>query len=253
MNALLAKLKKHCSLGCIKVLLLNPRLLFRLPWFFRELGTYRKMELEKTGKNVFLRYYPMLDDRQTSQSGHSQYFYQDCWAARQVFRERPPWGVDVGSTVLLVGILSQFAKWVSVDIRPIESKLEGLDCQAGSVLSLPFKDNEVPCLTTMCVIEHIGLGRYGDPLNPTGTHDAVAEIARVIKPGGIVVYSVPVGLHETLEFNAHRRFGFAEAASFFRGWEMVDSCMLTPSPAPYRPENLLNYPVGCFCLRKPLA
>ncbi|MGD1083159.1 MAG: DUF268 domain-containing protein [Verrucomicrobiota bacterium] len=192
-----------------------------------------------------------MDDLQESQSGHGYYFYQDCWAARQVFRERPEWGVDVGSTVLLVGILSQFARWVSVDIRPIKSELKGLECVEGSVLTLPFKDNQVPCLTTMCVLEHIGLGRYGDPLNPTGTEDAAVEIARVIRPGGIVVYSVPVGSEEILEFNANRRFDYHQAAGLFKGWELVDSCVLTPTPVAYASAEMTKDPVACFCFRKP--
>ena len=63
----------------------------------------------------------------------------------------------------------------------MEARLEGLSAKSGSVLQLPFKADEVPCLTTMCVLEHIGLGRYGDPLDPLGTKKAVEEIKRVIK------------------------------------------------------------------------
>lgn len=254
MHKLTSKFRKYVSLGSVKTVFTHPRLLLRLPGFVRELKTYRKLELQMTGNLTPLRFYPCLNDRQESQSGHGSYFYQDCWAARQVFRERPEWGVDVGSTVLLVGILSQFTRWISVDIRPIKSELEGLECKAGSVLSLPFKDNQVPCLTTMCVIEHIGLGRYGDPLNPAGTRDAALEIARVIKPGGIVVYSVPVGSDETLEFNANRRFRYSQAAELFKGWELVDSCILTPSPKPLVSERdiaQVQDPVACFCFRKP--
>lgn len=250
MHKITSNIRKYLSLGSVKMLITNPRLLLRLPGFVRELKTYRKQEFQRTGNLTPLRFYPCLDDRQECQSGHGHYFYQDCWAARHVFREHPEWGVDVGSTVLLVGILSQFTRWISVDIRPIKSELDGLECLTGSVLNLPFKDNEVPCLTTMCVIEHIGLGRYGDPLNPTGTQDAATEIARVIRPGGLVVYSVPVGMEETLEFNANRRFRYSQAADLFKGWELVDSCILTPTPIPSTSEDIPNDAVGCFCFRK---
>ncbi|BCM88570.1 hypothetical protein IAD21_00403 [Abditibacteriota bacterium] len=247
-------MKKYLSLGSIKQIVTRPRLMLRVPRYLRQLRAYRRMELRKTGRLTPLRLYPCLNDDQETQSGYGYYFYQDCWAARQVFRENPLWMVDVGSTVLLVGILSQFAPCTSVDIRPIESNLEGLTVEAGSVLELPFKDGEVPLLTTMCVIEHIGLGRYGDPLNPTGTKDAVAEIARVIAPGGVVVYSVPVG-REVNEFNANRRFRYAHAQQFFKGWEMVDSVLLTPHPEAFSSEQqvlALKEPVACFCMRKPL-
>jgi Caenorhabditis protein of unknown function, DUF268 len=225
----------------------------RVPRFVRDLKSYRSLEFTASGKLAPLRLYPCLSDHQAHQSVHGFYFYQDCWAARQVFIEKPEWGVDVGSTVLLVGILSQFAPWYSIDIRPLQCELDGLKSKAGSVLDLPFNDDEVPCLTTMCVLEHIGLGRYGDPLNPTGTYDAVQEIRRVIRPQGIVVFSVPVGVREILEFNANRRFSVAQALDFFNGWDLVDSCILTPSPKPLNSHRVgeLKDPIACFCFRKP--
>ncbi len=138
-------------------------------------------------------------------------------------------------------------------MRPITAHLDGLTTMPGTVLKLPFNDNEVPGLTTMCVLEHIGLGRYGDPINPNGTEDAVAEIARVIAPRGIVIYSVPVG-RDLLEFNANRRFRYEKAKSLFKGWEIVDTCILAPDPVAIDLEETLlqlKDPVACFCVRKP--
>lgn len=189
----------------------------------------------------------------THQAVSGFYFYQDCWAARQVFHEQPPFIVDVGSTVLLVGILSQFVDCISVDIRPIESRLDGLRTVAGSVLALPFRDGEVPCLTSMYVLEHIGLGRYGDPLSATGTEDAAKEIARVVRAGGVVVFSLPVGTRSVTEFNANRRFTYDEARSLFPDWLLVDECLLIPHPVSYSLDTLQRAldPVLCLCLRKP--
>ena len=237
----------------MKGLLLNPAQLAKLPSYYQDLKTYRKAEFGKNGCFRPLRFYPCLNDKQESQGTDNHYFYQDCWAARQVFTENPNWGVDIGSTVLLVGILSQFKPWTSVDIRPIKSELAGLECKAGSVLELPFDDGTVPCLTTMCVLEHIGLGRYGDPLNPNGTEEAAREITRVLQPGGIVIFSVPVG-REVLEFNAHRRFTYEQVLSLFKGFTLVDSCILTPVPRRFESELALEMipdAVVCICCRKP--
>jgi SAM-dependent methyltransferase len=136
------------------------------------------------------------------------------------------------------------------------ARLENLISCAGSVVHLPFRDDSVPALTTMCVLEHVGLGRYGDPLNPRGTLDAITEIRRVIRPGGIVVYSVPVGV-PMVEFNAHRRFRYSEAAEFFKGWHEVDSVLLNPSPLSgvLTDEAVSRFrdAVACFCFRKPIA
>lgn len=246
-------MRRYVSLGSIRQIALKPYLLARVPKYLGQLRAYRKLELQNTGRQTDLRFYPCLTDDLPFQQTHSTYFYQDCWAARQVFSHKPNYLVDLGSTVLMVGILSQFTRCISVDIRPLQAGLKGLDAIQASIMHLPFKSDEVPCITTMCVLEHIGLGRYGDPINPEGTAEAVAEISRVVAPGGIVIYSVPVG-RELNEFNAHRRFSYKHAASFFRSWELIDSCLLTPSIVPYTTEDdLLAFedPVACFCYRKP--
>jgi SAM-dependent methyltransferase len=249
----LPQIRSHVSLGALKQILITPHLLKRIPKYLLQLRSYRKLEFAATGQNAKLRLYPCLDDNSQVQSAHSYYFYQDCWAARQVFRESPEWLVDLGSTMLLVGVLSQFVKCVSVDYRPIQADLAGLHPVCGTLLNLPFLDNSIPCVTSMCVLEHVGLGRYGDPLSPLGTKQAVAEISRVVAPGGIVVYSVPAGC-DLNEFNAHRRFSYAQAAAFFEGWQLVDSCVLTPSPVPLGQNQSFDEvadPVVCFCFRKP--
>jgi SAM-dependent methyltransferase len=212
------------------------------------------MEQETMGSRTPLRIYPCLGDDSTPTQSVNFYFYQDSWAARQVFQAQPAYLVDVGSTVLLAGILSQFAPCFSVDIRPLLAKQAGLHPVAGSVLELPFLDNTAPCLTSMCVLEHIGLGRYGDPLNPRGTLDAIEEIRRIIAPGGFFVFSVPIG-REVTEFNACRRFGYTQIMTLLGDWELVESCILAPHPIPYTSDAMfaaIADPVACFCFRKPL-
>src|SRR5882724_2961897 len=131
-------MRRYVSLGSIRQLLRKPYLVARIPAYLGHLRAYRKLEFKSTGRNEALRLYPCLTDNLKTQSGHSAYFYQDCWAARQVFREKPAYVVDIGSTVLLTGIVSQFTKCVSVDIRPVRAELEGLSPVQASVLQLPF-------------------------------------------------------------------------------------------------------------------
>jgi hypothetical protein len=46
---------------------------------------------------------------------------------------------------------------------------------------LPFKNNSIECISSLCVLEHIGLGRYGDKLDPFGTEKAIEEIKTIFK------------------------------------------------------------------------
>mmetsp|Transcript_34916 Transcript_34916/g.85534 ORF Transcript_34916/g.85534 Transcript_34916/m.85534 type:complete len:369 (+) Transcript_34916:296-1402(+) len=55
-------------------------------------------------------------------------------------------------------------------------------------------------------LEHAGLGRYGDPLNPVGDVEAVAQISCLLKPGGIFFLGFGIG-QDKIEWNAHRIYG----------------------------------------------
>jgi SAM-dependent methyltransferase len=94
---------------------------------------------------------------------------------------------------------------VFVDYRPLQVALPGLECVAGDAARLPFRDGSVASLSCLHVIEHIGLGRYGDPIDPAGSTKAAQELARVLAPGGRLYLSAPVGRARVC-FNAHRVF-----------------------------------------------
>lgn len=55
-------------------------------------------------------------------------------------------------------------------------------------------------------IEHSGLGRYGDSLNPRGDIEAMDEIYKSLVPGGLCFLGIPVG-KDALVWNAHRVYG----------------------------------------------
>jgi SAM-dependent methyltransferase len=165
--------------------------------------------------------FPKLTDRLPSSPFDPHYFHQDVWAARRIAERRPARHVDVGSRVDLVGFLTAITEVTFVDIRPLEVDIEGLTPVAGSVLALPFEDGSLESVSCLHVAEHIGLGRYGDPLDPLGTRKAAAELARVLAPGGQLLFSLPVG-RPRVDFNAHRVHDPVEVASWFEGLELAE-------------------------------
>ena len=70
-------------------------------------------------------------------------------------------------------------------------------------MDLPFPDDSIDSLSCLHVIEHIGLGRYGDPIDPSGSIKAALELQRIVSRGGNLFLSVPIG-RERVCFNAHR-------------------------------------------------
>lgn len=105
----------------------------------------------------------------------------------------------------MLGVVSGFVPVTFVDIRPLETKLSNFDCVAGNILRLEFADASIESISCLHVIEHIGLGRYGDPIDPNGSVSAARELARVVAPGGRLFLSTPVGRARVC-FNAHRIF-----------------------------------------------
>lgn len=174
-----------------------------LPWFVRSWREYSSMG----GASPRVRdAYPCLTDRDDSAgsaSGH--YFHQDLWAARKVHDSGAAEHVDVGSRVDgFVAHVASFTEVTYVDLRPLEAKGHPhIRARVGTVLDLPFEDRAVRSLSCLHVIEHIGLGRYGDPLDPEGSLKALTELQRVVAPGGDFYLGVPVG-RERVCFNAHR-------------------------------------------------
>jgi SAM-dependent methyltransferase len=146
---------------------------------------------------------PALHERLQTHEVDAHYFYVNAWAARRVVADRPTLHVDIASQVVLPSLLGASLPVVFVDYRPLKVHVSNLLSVAGDILHLPFREDSITSLSCLHVAEHIGLGRYGDPIDPSGTLKAAAELARVLAPGGTLLFAVPVG-RERVAFNAHR-------------------------------------------------
>lgn len=135
------------------------------------------------------------------------YFHQDLWAARLIHRRAPARHVDIGSRIDgFVAHLLTFMPVTIVDIRELRSTVTGLDFMRSDATSLSeFADDSIESLSSLNAVEHFGLGRYGDPVDPQAPFKVMEAFVRVLAPGGSLYFSVPVG-RERLVFNAHRIF-----------------------------------------------
>ena len=150
--------------------------------------------------------YPCVGDDTAEILIEPTYFYQDAWAFEKIVRQHPVLHIDVGSHHKFVALLSKVVPVTEVDIRHWSLPLETLKFQEGSILKLPFEDHSLHSVSSLCVIEHIGLGRYADPLDPYGSEKAIEELKRVLAPEGRLYLSVPVGDYNVIAFNAGRIF-----------------------------------------------
>jgi len=175
--------------------------LLYLPRFFSHWIRYAKSENAQKIRVLDLQ--PCLGDWSTHTPFDAHYFYQGAWLARRVRAAKIIKHVDIGSSVLTISVLSAHVETVFVDYRPLKVSLPGLTSIAGNILDLQFPDDSIESLSCLHVIEHIGLGRYGDPIDPLGSVKAALELQRVVSRGGSLYLSLPVG-RERVCFNAHR-------------------------------------------------
>lgn len=170
-------------------------------WFIRDWIRYKKRAPNE--KIVGINLFPILDEKVTLTPFDAHYYYQEIWAMKQILKCRPKKHVDLASKYNFSGYLSLFLPVDFVDLRPINAHLPGLKIIPADILHLTYKSNSVVSLSSLHVIEHIGLGRYGDSIDPDGTKKAIKEMIRVVKPGGYIYLSLPIGKYRMC-FNAHR-------------------------------------------------
>lgn len=73
---------------------------------------------------------------------------------------------------------------------------------------------------TYSSIEHDGLGRYGDLINPVGDLQTMAKLRDLVVPGGVVFLGAPC-CYDRLEWNAHRVYGPARLPLLFAGYRVL--------------------------------
>jgi SAM-dependent methyltransferase len=173
--------------------------------FWRDYNRYRRLESDEHRRAVHL-IVPHVEDATETTEIEPIYFYQDAWAFEQIVNRRPARHIDVGSHHKYVALLSKVVPTTMVDLRPLSVPLDSLEFVEGSILDLPFADQSLESISSLCVVEHIGLGRYGDKLDPDGSEKAIAELVRVVAPGGRLYFSVPVGREHVVAFNEARSF-----------------------------------------------
>lgn len=226
-------------------------------WFWLDWLQFRKLG----GVANVLDFYPCLFDKTSTTQIDAQYVYQGNWALARIVRTQPSMHVEVGSSVGYVAMLAGVVKVTFVDIRPVKLALAQYSEVSGSIGTLPFLDDSVPSFACLHVIEHVGLGRYGDQVDPLGPEKAFSEIVRVLKPGGYAYVSVPVG-SPRVSFNGLRVFSASEVLCFLAGLKLVEMALVdargemrknvAPSTVDaFEGASGNDFGLGLFMLQKP--
>jgi SAM-dependent methyltransferase len=169
----------------------------------------------------------------------------------------PEYHVDISSFIYFGALVSSFIPVRYYDYRPADLQLNNLTSDAADLLRLPFENGSIKSLSSMHVVEHVGLGRYGDPVDPAGDLKAIAELKRVLAAGGSLLFVVPVGKPKIM-FNAHRIYSYDQIMEYFAELELMEFALIPDAPqngglirnATKEMASAQTYGCGCFWFRK---
>ena len=112
---------------------------------------------------------------------------------------------------------------ITVEYGPIRCDHESIETidRLRETLPLPGSCDLVCSFSS---IEHSGLGRYGDRIDPAGDLKAMNEIYEWLTPGGLALIGVPVSDRNLMMGNGHRIYCLNYLKQhLFKGFEMIDS------------------------------
>lgn len=152
---------------------------------------------------------PIYDDQEGAASVDAHYFLQDHYMAKKIIQSGIKEHFDIGSRIdgFIMHLLSADVSCNLLDIRPFPIQIEGLNFIQTDATNLSnIDDNSIDSISSLHAIEHFGLGRYGDSIDPYAWVKALNSISLKLKTGGYFYLGLPVGNRDVLHFNAHRVF-----------------------------------------------
>lgn len=172
---------------------------------------------------------PCLNDKTDVTWFDRHYIYHPAWAARVLAKTKPECHVDISSTLHFCSLISAFVPTKFYDFRQADLVLSNLSSGVADLLALPFEDRSIISISCMHVVEHIGLGRYGDQIDPNGDLKAISELRRILAPSGSLLFVVPIGAPK-IAFNAHRIYSCEQITEYFSDLKLQEFALIPDNP-----------------------
>lgn len=201
------------------------------PFVLKSYLKYKSKDTKKRFPVPLFAVQPTLFENTPYTRFDTHYIYHTAWAARKVFEINAPVHTDISSSLYFSSIVSAFKPVHFYDFRPAKLNLSNLTSKAEDLTRLSFPDGSIDSLSCMHTVEHVGLGRYGDAIDPEGDVTAAKELARVVQKGGSLLFVVPIGKAK-IQFNAHRIYSYDMVIDMFPGLTLKEFSLI--------PDNALE-------------
>lgn len=195
-------MEKNYTIYCVEYGLMEQTFLQTDAAEYRKLNTRPGFEIQEKYM------WPVIKDKYAYAGKLDNYFLQDLWAARLIIKSGIKRHLDIGSRLdgFIAHLLAAGVEVTMIDIRKFPGEIAHLHTIVDDATSLhQIPDESVESISALCSLEHFGLGRYGDKIDPEACFKCFDNIQKKMKRGGKLYLSLPVGA-ERVEFNAHRVF-----------------------------------------------
>lgn len=242
------------TLRFIKRRLFQVKFLVTFPLVFRSYLQYKRRDIKKRFPIPLLSVQPSLFENTPFTRFDTHYIYHTAWAARKVKEINAPEHTDISSSLYFSSIVSAFKPVIFYDFRPARLNLSNLTSKAADLTNLSaFESNSIASLSCMHTVEHVGLGRYGDPIDPEGDIKAAKELERVVAKGGNFLFVVPIGKPK-IQFDAHRIYSYRMVIEMFPTLKLKEFSLIPDNAldvgiiyhATEEQSNSQSYGCGCF-------
>jgi hypothetical protein len=144
-----------------------------------------------------------------------------------------------------------------MDIRPLDAGRHRISFIQRDITGPGDDLREITdSLSCLHALEHFGLGRYGDPIDPEGHLKGFKALHDMLKPGGRLYLSFPIGAGGGVYFNAHRVFAPTEVLAWSAGrfdllrFDYIDDAGTLHEDADIASAQDLIFGCGVYTLRK---
>ena len=186
--------------------------------------------------------YPCLND----DAGHGydqHYIYHVAWAIKKIKEINPKHHIDIGSSLHLSTCAAALVPTTFLDFRKPDIDVPNLQVGQFDLTDWTFMQGE--SISCCHVVEHIGLGRYGDKLDNEGDLKAIENLRRMATKH--LLFVVPVG-KPVVAFNAHRVYSPVYINSLFPEYDCEFYLIPNNGVNPHIAKIVeLDIPYGCGC------
>lgn len=166
---------------------------WKYTFFDRDKEEYKKLNLRKNFQVNENDLWPVIAEKYAPAGTVDNYFWQDLWAAKHICKSGLKKHIDIGSRIdgFISHLLVADIEVTMIDVRDFPDRIDNLHTIIDDATYLHnIEENSIDSISALCSLEHFGLGRYGDPINPEACFICFEQIQKKMKKGGAILFII---------------------------------------------------------------